>query len=645
MRNRVLHITFLFFIVSVCYCQINDSLRSILFFDDFLENTTDNFYLDEELKELLNNPIKINFADKEDLLKIPFFNDIVVDEIILTREKRGGLTRNDLKNILNNNHIYRLVNPFISYDKNNPVYHVNLKTGISSEIQNRRGYDSVFVGDKLKIMTKLNTKITPYNISFGFSTDKDPGEKSLIDHYNVYLKYENNNIKAILGDYKVAFASGLNFSNQTFMFSSDDYYSFCNYKSNVSAYNGTDEYNYLRGLALEFNNNSLKYSFFYSNKNIDANINNNIITSLYKSGLHRYSTETNKKDILNENIFGGKLSYNLNNHILSIMSFRIKYDKSFSTSEYYGLKGDLFNVSGFSYYFKDRNLTILSEFSLDKSNHLSAFMSSSYRISDNYFIYGLLRFYPESYVNPFSFPFSSNGKSQNEKGILLGMKIIPHEKVTLDWFYDIYKIPYRTYFNPLPSRASAYMVKINFILCDYISIMLRYKGSNSEEYIKLVNTQGKEEKAITDKVKDNIRLELLYSPFHNMILKTRIENNNFKYKVNSYSENGFMVFQDLNYKLMSGFGINFRFIYFNTNSFETAIYEYENDITGIYSVSSLYNKGYRFYFFIDYSFYKLQFLIKFSNTTYNNLNKIGSSYEEIKGNSLSKITFELNYKL
>jgi len=189
------------------------------------------------------------------------------------------------------------------------------------------------------------------------------------------------------------------------------------------------------------------------------------------------------------------------------------------------------------------------------------------------------------------------------------------------------------------------MVKINFILCDYISIMLRYKGSNSEEYIKLVNTQGKEEKAITDKVKDNIRLELLYSPFHNMFLKTRIENNNFKYKENSYSENGFMVFQDLNYKLMSGFGINFRFIYFNTNSFETAIYEYENDITGIYSVSSLYNKGYRFYFFIDYSFYKLQFFIKYSNTTYNNLNKIGSSYEEIKGNSLSKITFELNYKL
>jgi len=643
LKIKILYITFLFFIVSTSYCQVNDSLRSVLFLDDYIENAIDNFYLDEELKELLNNPIKINFADKEELLKIPFLNDIIVDEIILFREKKGELTKNDLKKILNNNYIYQLVNLFISYDRSNKIYNINLKTGFGFEIQNRKGYDSVYVGNKLKVLTKFNTSITPYNISFGFSTDKDPGENSLVDHYNAFVKYENDKIKAIVGDYKIAFASGLNFSNQTFMFYSDDYYSLNNYKNKISAYCGTDEYNYLRGLALEYNNDSFKYSFFYSNKNIDANVNNNIITSLYKSGLHRYSTEINKKDMLNEQIFGGKLSYSFNNHILSLIGFRVKYDKNFSTSEYYGLRGNTFNAIGFSYYFNDKNLMMLSEFSLDKSNHLSAFLSSSYRIFDNYFIYGLMRFYPESYVNPFSFPFSSNGKSQNEKGVLLGMKIIPNEKITLDCFYDIYKIPYRTYFNPLPSRASTYMVKINFILCDYISIILRYKGSNSEEYIKLVNTQEKEEKVITDKVKDNIRLELLYSPFNNMILKTRIEKNNFKYKENSYSENGFMAFQDLNYKLMNYFGINFRFIYFITDSFETAIYEYENDITGIYSVNGLYDKGYRFYFFINYSINKLRFLLKYSNTTYINRNKISSSYDEIKGSSLSKITVELNY--
>lgn len=638
---------FILFFAEHVFAQNIDSIKQQLRLEDFLENASESYYLEDDLNYLKNNPVNILSAAKDDLLKLPFINEELANKILKRRNKSGTISKQAFTSIVGNNEIFAIIEPFIYFEPIKKEISLAFSSTLSTEIQNRRGFDTVFEGNKLKSLSKLFFQYTPYNISSGLTIEKDPGELNYYDYYSGFIKYETEDYKFIGGDYRVAFGEGLTFGSQSPGFISDDIASMtAGNKSGLRAYNGTDENNYLRGFAGEINISGVRTLLFYSNKKLDANLSgDSIITSLYTSGLHRYDNEMRKKDAINENIVGGRFAYTLNEHDFSAYFYRAGYNKIFSTSGYYGLSGSSFSGFGIDYNYSSPCLKAAAELARNGENVFAGVLNLGLILDKDYIIYLNAREYPYDYTNPFANGISARGYSQNEEGFLIGIKLSPYHNVEINSYFDIYRLPYRTYYNPLPSKGTDAMAKLQIEINDSYLITFRFNEKNSDECLSINDPIKGDTKVITDKTKRGYRIELNSIPLKNLFLRTRMEYNTLNYIINSHFEKGYIVFQDFLWKPYKSLILNSRIMFFNTDSYETALYEYEREVPGIYGVSALSDKGMRIYFTAEYSLYNyFNIMFKWSNTTFDNKNSIGSSYDELLGKSLSRVSFEIGLK-
>ncbi len=100
-------------------------------------------------------------------------------------------------------------------------------------------------------------------------------------------------------------------------------------------------------------------------------------------------------------------------------------------------------------------------------------------------------------------------------------------------------------------------------------------------------------------MKLKFRFTFEYKPHKNLILKERFE----VIKIigsQSLVENGFLLYNDVSYKLSDNFFSSFRAIIFDTKSFDTKITQLEKDVDGAVTLPFLYEKGIRWYLFLNY---------------------------------------------
>jgi hypothetical protein len=115
---------------------------------------------------------------------------------------------------------------------------------------------------------------------------------------------------------------------------------------------------------------------------------------------------------------------------------------------------------------------------------------------------------------------------------------------------------------------------------------------------------------------------------------------------NSTPERGFLIYENLVYKPLSKpWSSVFRIQYFETNSYNSRMYAYENDVLYSFAIPVFYDKGFRYYTIINYDVNKkLSFWLKWAQTIYTNKTLIGSGLDEIKGSKKSDIRVQMMYK-
>jgi len=107
-----------------------------------------------------------------------------------------------------------------------------------------------------------------------------------------------------------------------------------------------------------------------------------------------------------------------------------------------------------------------------------------------------------------------------------------------------------------------------------------------------------------------------------------------------------MLYQDIIYNNNKiPLSIKFRYAIFNTDSYHTRIYAYENDLLYTFSNPAYYYKGSRIYINLKYNYNThLRLYAKLSQTKYNNKENIGSGNSLIEGNTKTEIKFQAIYK-
>ncbi len=106
-------------------------------------------------------------------------------------------------------------------------------------------------------------------------------------------------------------------------------------------------------------------------------------------------------------------------------------------------------------------------------------------------------------------------------------------------------------------------------------------------------------------------------------------------------ESGFLTFMDFIYKpMLANYSGVLRLQYFETDSYDSRIYAYENDVLYSYSIPAFSDKGFRYYLTLNYDLTKkLSFWLRWAQTIYKDKNSIGSGLDEIEGNKRSELKF------
>ncbi|MCX7862984.1 MAG: helix-hairpin-helix domain-containing protein [Bacteroidales bacterium] len=641
----------------------------------------------EDLTYYLNEPLNLNVATKEDLEKLQLLSEFQIENFLNYRKNFGQLLSiYELLNINGFNEEYvRLILPFVTIEKVDPVLSFDPKKAVKygrhrlflrtrNVLQTQQGYtpisdsalaaspNSRYLGSPWHLYTRY--QYTYKNkVAWGFTAEKDPGEeffkgtqKRGFDYYSAHLMVKGiGPIKTIvLGDYIAQFGQGLVvWSGYTFGKSSM-VTSIRKRAQGLKKYSSADENLFMRGGGVTLSYKNFDISAFVSKKRIDANITvvdsltgeAEEVSSLQTSGLHTTPAEMSDRKALGETIMGGNISFNYETFRLGLTGITyefssplIKTPKPYNQYEFSGRQNS--NI-GFDYQFVLKNtITFFGEAAMSQ-NGAKAFLNSMlFSLSPQTSMALLHRHYERNYQALYAQSFGENTNIINESGIYVGAIILPYAKWRISAYYDIFSFPWLKYETYAPTKGHDYLAEVSYTPYRRVSMYIRYRHKNKPTNIP--SSVPQIISGIQDATSQRIRYHIAYRLNRYLEFRNRIEW--VEYATEQKRDRGLYFYQDVIYKHQRiPLNIAFRFGIFDTDSYDSRIYAYENDILYAFSVPAVYYKGSRAYITLKYSPKKnIDIWLKFGETYFSNKDVISSGLTEIKGNTKSEIKAQVRF--
>jgi hypothetical protein len=401
-------------------------------------------------------------------------------------------------------------------------------------------------------------------------------------------------------------------------------------------YTGSDENQFFRGIVYAGNLWGFNLSAFYSSNYVDASTNpeTDAVTSLPIDGYHRTENEILKKDNLVINTFGARLDYSaFTNSIVSILHIQSNLNKPLQADN----MRKRFSCTSIAYSFSLNKLYFSGETAISNSA-IATVNNLVFQISEDFSTILSVRNYPANYSFLFSNAMGEGSNTSNEFGIYTGFKLKTILGV-FNFYYDQFKFPSATFKNSLPSSGHETAVYYSNRINSSLTINFRYFSETKEVTEEFNNSQ-----MLFDRNTKKYRAESITVVNKKLRLKTRIEYLSYSLHDLNITEKGFLAFQDVNIKMLQNFEIYARLIFFNTESYNSRLYEYENDLIGVLSNPALYGKGLKWYVLLRYNVLQGLFLsVKYSELLKPNEKSMGTGLSAIPNNLDNKISVQLEY--
>ena len=477
----------------------------------FLFATTHPFEIDqqiiktpellERIKRLEENPVNINIATKEELMLIPYIDNILAESII---NYRKGKQFTDVSELL----LINRITPFI-LDKIRPY------------ITSRLEIPKILPLKGLKFLSRFERKITdsenkiynrikfPYkNLYFAGLFEKDYEDENYFDYYTASIHSPRN---FVIGDYDLDIGMGLIFGKPDFFYAGSG---IIPGEKGFSPHLSTYEENYQRGAVFEWKNIMLFGSYIKTNNQVEK------LTGVsYKSKPLRF---TGAFSSLNSENWNTLLSLYLDKELAgNLLRFEI--------------------ASGGNKLSLIKKNTAYSV-GIDNSRGLKAIYAN------------VPSEIPTDWISPFS---------KNEELLYLHFekKIIP----------SLSGVVYTEL-----SRENSALSNFEKLL----GIQLQWNPLRGLTVFGRLKTDGD---------KDGIRLDLTYK-------KARFNIRNRFEAVNTLNGSGYLAYTGVRYS--ANYIIEVRFILYETDNWDSRIYEYENDLPGTFTIKQLSGGGKRIYLLI-----------------------------------------------
>lgn len=710
-KKKYLAFLFLFLLIIVgksVFAQQADSTRMMLteriteqieLIAESTEEELDYSDLIENYLFLAENPLNVNADNLESLRDLYLINAFQLESLKAYLKEYGPmLTPYELIAIEGfTEQTITLIEPLLRFDvqvKAAKIKPLNvLKYGrhqllmrTEQVLEMREGYRSIsdsalharpnqrYLGSPQKLYARYTFN---YRNQFraGITMEKDPGEvflkntvndsiqsllgnklKNGFDFYSIHVYAADLGIvKAIaLGDYHLAFGQGLTMWSGLTFGKSTEAAAVMRYGAGVRPNTSVNENYFLRGGAVTLGHKNVSLTAFYSNKDIDANVDqidsvsNQIatITSLQETGLHRTVNELMNKNAVNQQVFGGRLSYQNRFLEVGVTGHQTRLEAKLIPREYpYNkfqfVEGDLTNY-GFDFRLMLPKVIFFGEVAGSDNGGIAGLAGATAQPAGFFTTTIAYRYYQKDYQNFFSNAFSESSKTNNETGIYVGINASLAAKWQLKAYADHFSFPWLRYRTDAPSHGHDYYVQLEHEITRsanfYLRFRTKYKMINSDDPWNRIDF-------VVPYEKDSYRFHINYQISPSFNLKNRAEYIVYKHEEKPQST-GFIIYQDVQYRPMnSPFQLTFRYAIFDADTYDSRVYTYENDILYAFSIPAFYEKGTRMYLLAKWSVSRsIDVWARIGQTWYSNRNQIGTGLEMIEGNRRTDAKIQMRIK-
>lgn len=579
----------------------------------------------ERLDMLRQDPLDLNTASREELSSLQIISDVQVAQLLEYRTKLGALLS-----------IYELqAVPFWETDDIRRLMPF-VKVGNGSLDQRAKPLRAGFVqGDNellLRAGRNVPTRVAEGaeggpnswalryrhtfdgRLRFGFTAESDAGEAVFrksnpqgFDFYSAHLFLNNTGgrfLKTLaIGDYSARMGQGLllqtGFSPGK---SAESTNSLLRSSRKLGAYSAFGEAFFLRGAgAIVSVTKHIDVQVFGSYRRrdasvdtIDADTDEVRFSSIVLSGLHRTPQEIEKEGVVTESLAGASVTWNHENGQISVNALHLRFDKPFEPTlrpyRLYSFTGKQLTGLSLDYQHRFRNSIFFGETARSDNGGIAS-LNGVLLAADRRVTFGLVhRYFQPEYQAVYAAPFAEVSGAANERGLYAGIEVRPSKPWKINAYADLWRHPWLRFGIDAPSSGNEYLVRILWqpqrSVQTYLIAQHETKESNA----------AAPENGLIAVSRNRFRWHIGFKVSNGVELRSRVEYNHVRTEGQSAST-GFLAYQEAVVKPrnvpVSG---TVRYAIFDTKSFDSRIYTFENDLFSAVSIPGFSGQGSRYYF-------------------------------------------------
>lgn len=672
----------LLFLLLLCSSLAKSQAQEDSFIKDLMESLAESLPEDYDLSELENrlvylkkHPINLNQTNEEELKSLAFLSPLQINSFFAHLKANGPLLDVlELQSIQNFDlaTVGRIL-PFVSIkasvQSERPTFGNLRKLGendlflrFGRTLEKVKGFNDLpgshYLGTAERLLLRYRYDFAK-RISASLILEKDAGEnwsgnkQAILDFQSANIALFNTGRfkKIVLGDYGLQFGQGLTLWSGFAFGKAPDVTSVAKKDLGLRPYQSTNEYAFFRGLATTVQLfKQIDFTAFASYRKLDASLSldpngTTVLSTITQTGYHRTATELEHKSSLAQSVFGGVVQYQRNSLSIGAIVYQSNYNHPFITGSspyrYYDFTGRGLTNLGLHYNYSYHNVYVFGELAKSLDGGFAYVNGVLVSLSAKVSAVLLHRNYSPDYHNFFNQAMAEATTASNEKGFYLGFNVYPLKSWAIAIYADYFRFPWLKFRIDAPSSGYEILGQLTYTPNKTFKALLRYKSE-----LKQQNTDLSVAINYLDEVKkESYRADVNWQLARSLKFQNRLEVSQYK-KGAVKPEFGYLIYQDFNYvPFSSKFSGNLRFAYFNTPSFNSRIYAYEDDVLYSSGFGSYNGKGLRSYINLKYKLSKkIDIWGRYALFLYPGVDEVGSGLDTIDGNSKSDIKLQLRYQ-
>ncbi|MBK8442960.1 MAG: helix-hairpin-helix domain-containing protein [Sphingobacteriales bacterium] len=657
----------------------------------------------EYLNELQNAPLDLNTATAEELSETRLLNDLQVNSLVQYRQTVGELINQYEMQAVPNWDLptIRKILPFIKVKGDLDDYQVPLLRQLyqgddqlilrwSRTLQTQEGYRKTdtladgtpaapYLGSPDKIYFRYRHQYAN-RLSYGITAEKDAGEEFFqgtqsqgFDFYSAHLFVKGNGImqQLALGDFEARFGQGLVMWSGLAFGKSAESIRISRQGTRLRPYTSVAEYQFLRGAAATFQFKNIECTVLASRKAIDRGSKSDtvridddgiiiddefqdgdVLYNIVEDGLHNTLTDIDNKNALQQTDIAAHVRYKGRQFQVGASGLRTSFDENLDLSNgqtysQYRFKGEALLGGSVDYRWTWRNVHFFGEAAMtDKGGtaFVNGMMASLHPSFDMSLLY---RNISKDYFTFYATPFAESVGGMGEQGTYIGFSFTPIRNWRINGYFDMFRNRWLRSDSDAPAYGYDQLVQATYAPNKILEIQVRYKSETKQKNVNSLTQvlEGAQMTYLEEETIDNFRVNVAYKLNKSLTLKSRIAISGYD-RASTEKEHGYLLFQDIDWHPFGKrYSIKARYAFFDTPTYNTRIYAYENDVLYSYSVPPYYGRGTRWYAVLRYKVLRnLDIWLRYARTDFDDRTVISSGNNQINGSARDDVRAQIRWK-